>query len=71
MECSTQQRILITSIREGRRYCEESDVLLILESMKMMNEIRFDYDGIIMETGAKNEELVEFDQVMFVLEKGE
>ena len=46
-------------------------MLCILESMKMMNEIRADYDGIIKEIKCKNEELVEFDQVMFVLEKGE
>ncbi len=39
--------------------------------MKMMNEIRSDYDGVIKEIKCKNEELVEFDQVMFVLEKGE
>ena len=50
---------------------KKGDVLCILESMKMMNEIRSDYDGIIKEIKCKNEELVEFDQVMFVLEKGE
>ena len=50
---------------------KKGDVLCILESMKMMNEIRSDYDGVIKEIKCKNEELVEFDQVMFVLEKGE
>ena len=47
------------------------DTVCILEAMKMMNEIRSDYDGIIKEIKCKNAELVEFDQVMFVLEKGE
>ena len=50
---------------------KKGDVLCILESMKMMNEIRSDYDGVIKEIKCRNEELVEFDQVMFVLEKGE
>ena len=44
------------------------DVLCILESMKMMNEIRSDYDGVVKEIKCKNEELVEFGQVLFVLE---
>lgn len=47
---------------------KKGDVLCILESMKMMNEIRSDYDGIVKEIKCKNEELVEFGQVMFVLE---
>lgn len=50
---------------------KKGDVLCILESMKMMNEIRSDYDGVIKEIKCKNEELVEFGQIMFVLEKGE
>ena len=44
------------------------DVLCILESMKMMNEIRSDHDGVVKEIKCKNEELVEFGQVLFVLE---
>lgn len=47
---------------------KKGDVLCILESMKMMNEIRSDYSGIIKEIKCKNEELVEYGQVMFVLE---
>ncbi len=35
----------------------------------MMNEIRFDYDGIIKEIKCKNEELVEFDQLCLCREK--
>lgn len=48
---------------------KKGDVLCILESMKMMNEIRSDYDGVVKEIKCKNEELVEFGQVLFVLEK--
>ena len=44
------------------------DVLCILESMKMMNEIRSDHDGVVKEIKCKNEEFVEFGQVLFVLE---
>ncbi len=45
------------------------DVLCILEAMKMMNEIRSDVDGVVKEVRCKNEELVEYNQVLFVLEK--
>ena len=48
---------------------KKGDVLCILESMKMMNEIRSDFDGVVKEIRCKNEELVEFGQVLFVLEK--
>lgn len=54
-------------VKEGQQV-KKGDVLCILESMKMMNEIRSDYDGIVKEIKCKNEELVEFGQVMFVLE---
>lgn len=47
---------------------KKGDVLCILESMKMMNEIRADYDGVVKEIKCKNEELVEFGQILFVLE---
>ena len=50
---------------------KKGDVLCILESMKMMNEIRSDSAGIIKELKCKNEELVELDQVMSVLVNGE
>ncbi|MBL7575313.1 acetyl-CoA carboxylase biotin carboxyl carrier protein [Peptoniphilus asaccharolyticus DSM 20463] len=48
---------------------KKGDVICILESMKMMNEIKSPFDGIIKEVCCKNEELVEFEQVLFILEK--
>lgn len=54
-------------VRVGQKV-KAGDVLCILESMKMMNEIRSDYDGVVKEIKCKNEELVEFGQVLFVLE---
>ena len=55
-------------VKEGQQI-KKGDVLCILESMKMMNEIRSDYDGVVKEIKCKNEELVDFGQVLFVLEK--
>lgn len=48
---------------------KKGDVVCIIESMKMMNEIKANSDGIIKKICCHNEDLVEFDQVMFVLEK--
>lgn len=53
---------------EGKQI-KKGDVICILESMKMMNEIKSPFDGIIKKVCCKNEELVEFEQVLFILEK--
>ncbi|EGY79659.1 acetyl-CoA carboxylase biotin carboxyl carrier protein [Peptoniphilus indolicus] len=53
---------------EGKQV-KKGDVICILESMKMMNEIKSPFDGIIKKVCCKNEELVEFEQVLFILEK--
>lgn len=45
----------------------EGDVLCIIESMKMMNEIKADRAGRVEAILALNEEPVEFDQPLFTL----
>lgn len=55
-------------VSEGKQV-KKGDVICILESMKMMNEIKSPFDGIIKKVCCKNEELVEFEQVLFILEK--
>ncbi|MDR1782360.1 MAG: acetyl-CoA carboxylase biotin carboxyl carrier protein [Bacilli bacterium] len=46
----------------------KGDVICIIEAMKVMNEIKAEKDGIIKEILVANEELVEFDQPLFVIE---
>lgn len=48
---------------------KKGDVLCILESMKMMNEVKAPFSGIIRKICCENEELIEFNQVLFVVEK--
>jgi acetyl-CoA carboxylase biotin carboxyl carrier protein len=45
------------------------DVLCIVEAMKSMNEIQSDVSGVIMEICVNNAELVQFDQVLFKIQK--
>jgi acetyl-CoA carboxylase biotin carboxyl carrier protein len=45
------------------------DVLCIVEAMKSMNEIQSDVNGVIMEICVNNAELVDFDQVLFKIQK--
>jgi acetyl-CoA carboxylase biotin carboxyl carrier protein len=45
------------------------DVLCIVEAMKSMNEIQSDADGVVKEICVNNAELVEFDQVLFKIDK--
>ena len=47
---------------------KKGDVLCIVEAMKTMNEITSDYDGTVKDILLNNGDLVEFDQVLFVIE---
>lgn len=47
---------------------EKGQVLCILESMKMLNEIKAPVAGTVVKVNAANETLVEYGQVLFVLE---
>ncbi len=46
----------------------KGDVLCTLEAMKMMNEVKAPVDGTVTEVHAGEGDLVEFDQVLFVIE---
>ena len=43
----------------------KGDTLCIIEAMKLMNEINSDVDGEIVEVLPKNDDLVEYNQVLF------
>ena len=46
------------------------DVLCIVEAMKLMNEIKAEISGTILEILVKNGQPVEFDQALFKIQKG-
>lgn len=48
---------------------KKGDVLCIIEAMKVMNEITAPVDGVILEIYGSNESLIEYDQVLFVIEE--
>ncbi len=45
----------------------KGDVICIIESMKLMNEIRSDEEGIVEEICVENNEVVDFGRVLFRL----
>ena len=45
------------------------DVLCLIEAMKMFNKIESEKNGIIKEIIIKNEQPVEFGQVLFIIEE--
>ena len=49
---------------------DEGSVLCIIEAMKVMNEIRAEFAGEIVEVLAENGEPVEFGQPLFLIKKG-
>lgn len=50
-----------TSVKKG-------DVLMIIESMKLMNEVQSDFDGVVKEILVHDGDAVEFDQPIMVIE---
>ena len=46
---------------------KKGDVLMIIESMKLMNEVQSDFDGTVAEILVKNGEPVEFDQPIMII----
>ncbi len=48
---------------------KEGDVLCIVEAMKLMNEIKSEIGGKIIETLIANGQPVEFDQPLFKIQK--
>ena len=49
---------------------KEGDVICIVEAMKLMNEIKAEVGGTILEVLVKNGQPVEFDQPLFKIQKG-
>jgi acetyl-CoA carboxylase biotin carboxyl carrier protein len=47
---------------------KRDDVLFIIESMKLMNEVTSEFDGVIKEIFVKNADTLEFDQPVMVIE---
>ena len=60
----TIREITVVKGQEVKR----GDKLLILEAMKMMNQIESDKDGVIKEICVENQDPVEFDQPLFIIE---
>ncbi len=46
---------------------KKGDVILIIESMKLMNEVTSDTDGVVTEILVKNGDAVEYDQPLMVI----
>ncbi len=46
---------------------KKGDVLMIIESMKLMNEIQSDFDGTVAEIFVQNGDAVEYDQPIMII----
>ncbi|WP_022774267.1 acetyl-CoA carboxylase biotin carboxyl carrier protein [Butyrivibrio sp. AE2015] len=55
------------ALKKGDRV-SKGDVLCTLEAMKMLNEVKSPVDGIVAKVLANEGDLVEYDQVLFVIE---
>ena len=50
-------------------HIEKGDTLCIVEAMKLMNEIKSEFTGKVVEIKATNESMVEYGQTLFVIEE--
>lgn len=48
-------------------YVKKGDVVCIIEAMKLMNEVEADVEGEVVSVLVENEELVAYDQPLFIL----
>lgn len=46
---------------------KKGDIIMIIESMKLMNEVQSDFDGTVAEILVENGEAVEFDQPIMII----
>ena len=53
---------------EVGKHVKKGDVLMIIESMKLMNEITSEYDGVVKQILVKNGEAVDYDQPVMIIE---
>lgn len=51
-------------VHVGKRV-KKGDVLCVIESMKLMNEILSEYDGVVTEICAENKQVVDFGHLLF------
>jgi len=54
-------------VKEGQSI-KKGDVLFIIESMKLMNEIQSEFDGTVKKILVANGEAVEYDQPILIIE---
>jgi len=47
---------------------KKGDVIMIIESMKLMNEVKSAFDGVVKEILVENAEAVEYDQPIMIIE---
>lgn len=47
---------------------KKGDVIMIIESMKLMNEVQSDYSGTVKDILVQNGEAVEYDQPIMIIE---
>lgn len=47
---------------------KKGDIIMVIESMKLMNEVKSDFDGIVKEILVENGQAVEFDQPIMIIE---
>jgi oxaloacetate decarboxylase alpha subunit len=50
-------------------HINKGQTLCIVEAMKLMNEIKAEFDGTIVEIAVDNTEAIEYDQLLFLIEK--
>lgn len=53
---------------EVGKHVKKGDVLMIIESMKLMNEITSEYDGVVKQILVKNGDAVDYDQPVMIIE---
>lgn len=54
-------------VKIGDKVCK-GDVIMIIESMKLMNEVQSDFDGVVREILVDNGQAVEYDQPIMIIE---
>lgn len=50
-------------------HVEKGDTLCIVEAMKLMNEIKSEFSGKVIEIKALNEKMVEYGETLFIIEE--
>lgn len=56
------------SFVEVGKAVKKGDVLMIIESMKLMNEVQSEFDGVVKEILVKDGAAVEYDQPIMIIE---